>query len=282
MQDDHLHLIVEADDNDALARGMKSFSVRANRLFNAAAGRGRGRVWADRYHRRDLTNARQVRNALVYCLCNYKKHQRVASGAMRIDPARRRGGSTAGPRFANTMTGHAPRRERARCSYKACGRSTGSSIQAKHRAPRADEARTRLASLRSARSAVLAAAPNQRLSVLSERVCRRESENEDEYEPSGTGIHNESRDWEDEERSSPQLSLGQGSDANADGLAALHAAARSSARVERECLPNAAHRALSAPRTFETGGNGLSGGGRSVDVAQAIAPRRGATGGRPR
>jgi REP element-mobilizing transposase RayT len=48
VQDDHLHLIVEADDSDALARGMKSFSVRANRLFNAACGRGRGQVWGDR------------------------------------------------------------------------------------------------------------------------------------------------------------------------------------------------------------------------------------------
>jgi putative transposase len=86
VQDDHLHLIVEADDNDALARGMKSFSVRANRLFNTALGRRRGRVWADRYHRRDLTSAAQVRRALVYCLQNYKKHQRVTSGAPRIDP----------------------------------------------------------------------------------------------------------------------------------------------------------------------------------------------------
>src|SRR6187399_980385 len=58
VQNDHLHMIVEADDKDALARGMKSFSVRANRLFNAALGRGRGRVWADRYHRRDLASAR--------------------------------------------------------------------------------------------------------------------------------------------------------------------------------------------------------------------------------
>ena len=85
VQDDHLHLIVEADDSDALARGMTSFSVRANRLFNAALGRGRGQVWADRYHRRDLTSARQVRNALVYCINNYKKHQGVTSGAPRID-----------------------------------------------------------------------------------------------------------------------------------------------------------------------------------------------------
>lgn len=86
VQDDHLHLIVEANDRVALARGMKSFSVRANRLFNAALGRGRGRVWSDRYHRRDLTSARQVRNALVYCLSNYKKHQGVTSGLPRIDP----------------------------------------------------------------------------------------------------------------------------------------------------------------------------------------------------
>src|SRR3954451_20929641 len=85
VQDDHLHLIVEADDSDSLARGMKSFSVRANRLFSAAHGRGRGRVWGDRYHRRDLTSARQVRNAIVYCLANYKKYHHVGSGARRID-----------------------------------------------------------------------------------------------------------------------------------------------------------------------------------------------------
>jgi REP element-mobilizing transposase RayT len=86
VQDDHLHLIVEADDGDALARGMKSFSVRANRLFNAALGRGRGQVWGDRYDRRELTSARQVRDAIVYCLANYKKHQGVTSGMPRIDP----------------------------------------------------------------------------------------------------------------------------------------------------------------------------------------------------
>jgi putative transposase len=54
-------------------------------MFNAALGRGRGRVWSDRYHRRDLTNARQVRNALVYCINNYKKHFTVTRGAPRID-----------------------------------------------------------------------------------------------------------------------------------------------------------------------------------------------------
>jgi putative transposase len=86
VQDNHLHLIVEADDETALSRGMKSFSVRANRLFNAAAGRGRGPVWAGRYHTTELTTPLAVRNALVYVLQNYKKHQRVAPGAARIDP----------------------------------------------------------------------------------------------------------------------------------------------------------------------------------------------------
>jgi putative transposase len=86
VQTDHLHMIVEADDNGALARGMKSFTVRANRLFNAAHGRGRGPVWGDRYHRHDLTCAREVRNALVYCLGNYKKHFGITHGLPRIDP----------------------------------------------------------------------------------------------------------------------------------------------------------------------------------------------------
>jgi len=86
IQDNHLHLIAEADSRDALARGMKSFSVRANRLLNAALRRGRGRVWGDRYHRRDLTSPRQVRHALVYCLNNYKKHHGLSIGKLRIDP----------------------------------------------------------------------------------------------------------------------------------------------------------------------------------------------------
>ena len=86
VQSNHVHLIVEATDKASLASGMKSFSVRANRLFNSALGRGRGRVWGDRYHRRDLTSPRQVRNAIVYCLANYKKHGDVPAGKLTIDP----------------------------------------------------------------------------------------------------------------------------------------------------------------------------------------------------
>ena len=86
VQADHVHLVIEAESGSALTSGMRSFAVRvAMRVNSRVLRRHRGRVWGDRYHRRDLTSARQVRNALVYCLQNYKKHQRVTSGAPRID-----------------------------------------------------------------------------------------------------------------------------------------------------------------------------------------------------
>ena len=85
VQSNHLHMIVEAESNDALARGMKAFTVRANRLFNSAWGRGRGQVWGDRYHRRDLTSPSSVRNALVYCLNNFRKHLRIGSPPPVVD-----------------------------------------------------------------------------------------------------------------------------------------------------------------------------------------------------
>ncbi len=85
IQNNHVHLVVEADDNDALARGMKSFSVRANRLYNAAHGRMRGKVWSDRYHCHELKSPFEVRKALVYCLQNFKKHNGIAEGVRTID-----------------------------------------------------------------------------------------------------------------------------------------------------------------------------------------------------
>jgi REP element-mobilizing transposase RayT len=69
----HLHLIVEADDERALGRGMQRLNIRIarglNRLF-----RRKGPVFTDRYHRHDLTTPRETRNALVYVLQNFRKH----------------------------------------------------------------------------------------------------------------------------------------------------------------------------------------------------------------
>ena len=102
VQDNHVHLIVEADDKNALARGMTSFSVRANRLFNSASGRKRGRVWGDRYHRRDLKSPRQVRNALVYCVNNFRKHARITDPRPIVDVC------SSGRWFSGWVTGREP------------------------------------------------------------------------------------------------------------------------------------------------------------------------------
>lgn len=85
IQVDHLHLAVEADSADALARGMKSFLVRATRLVNKALGRARGSIWKGRYHRTDLTTPRQVRHALVYILNNGRKHGVVSRTELVVD-----------------------------------------------------------------------------------------------------------------------------------------------------------------------------------------------------
>ncbi|MDB4997040.1 MAG: hypothetical protein JWM74_4472 [Myxococcaceae bacterium] len=73
VQDNHLHLLVEAKDKRELTRGMRGLAVRAAHRINRALGR-RGRVFSERYHARELTGPRAVRNALVYILHNHRKH----------------------------------------------------------------------------------------------------------------------------------------------------------------------------------------------------------------
>ncbi len=73
---DHLHLIVEANDNDSLGRGISARIARAvNRVFQR-----QGRVLAGRYHVRWLRSPRQVRNALQYVLLNSRKHWKAQTG----------------------------------------------------------------------------------------------------------------------------------------------------------------------------------------------------------
>ena len=82
VQDDHLHLIVEADDTQALSRGLRGLAIRVARGVNRALGR-RGAVWGDRYHARALTTPRAVRHCLVYVLLNRRKH---CEGERGLDP----------------------------------------------------------------------------------------------------------------------------------------------------------------------------------------------------
>ncbi len=79
IQANHLHLLIEAKDNVALARGMKALSVRVARAINRAR-RVKGRVFADRYHAHVLMSPREVRHALVYVLNNFRKHGAAKTG----------------------------------------------------------------------------------------------------------------------------------------------------------------------------------------------------------
>jgi REP element-mobilizing transposase RayT len=76
----HLHLIVEAADARALARGVQGLSIRLARRLNRAAHR-RGRFFADRYHARALRTPTEVHRALAYVLLNQRKHAAERSSA---------------------------------------------------------------------------------------------------------------------------------------------------------------------------------------------------------
>jgi len=73
IQSNHLHFVAEAQDEIALARGMKGLLVRIAKALNRLWERT-GRVVGDRYHARVLKTPREVRNALVYVLQNAQKH----------------------------------------------------------------------------------------------------------------------------------------------------------------------------------------------------------------
>jgi hypothetical protein len=73
IQSNHVHLIVEATDRKALTSGMRGLLIRIAHALNKLWGRS-GRVFADRFHERELVNPLQVRNALVYVLQNLRKH----------------------------------------------------------------------------------------------------------------------------------------------------------------------------------------------------------------
>ena len=76
IQRTHVHLLVEADDQHALAAGMQGFQISAAKHLNAAISRNkpgprrRGRVFPDRYHAEIITSPRQARHALSYVMIN--------------------------------------------------------------------------------------------------------------------------------------------------------------------------------------------------------------------
>lgn len=90
IQDDHLHLIVEADDGPKLARAMQLLLSRIAFAVNRVSLRS-GRVFRDRHHRHELRTPTEVRRALVYVLFNTRKHDArsassIAANHSELDP----------------------------------------------------------------------------------------------------------------------------------------------------------------------------------------------------
>ncbi len=73
VQGNHVHLLVEAEDERALSRGMNGLGVRVAKGLNRVMRR-RGRVLEDRYHGHILRTPTEVRRARNYLLQNAKRH----------------------------------------------------------------------------------------------------------------------------------------------------------------------------------------------------------------
>src|SRR6185436_8552208 len=84
LQGTHVHLLVEAENKQALARGVQGFQISAARNINTMLGdryrRRRGAVFADRYHLEVITTPRRARNAISYILNNWRKHREDQHG----------------------------------------------------------------------------------------------------------------------------------------------------------------------------------------------------------
>jgi REP element-mobilizing transposase RayT len=91
IQSNHVHLLVEAADRMALARGMQGFEGSAakhvNRVISKHRGvRRRGAVFPDRYHPRILKSPTSVRHALSYVLNNWRHHGEDRGRTWLVDP----------------------------------------------------------------------------------------------------------------------------------------------------------------------------------------------------
>ena len=84
IQGNHIHMICEASDRNVLARGVKGFKISAAKKLNKVLGRD-GSIFADRYHCEVLRTPTQVRNAICYCLNNWRRHGEDRKATVRVD-----------------------------------------------------------------------------------------------------------------------------------------------------------------------------------------------------
>lgn len=71
LESNHVHLILEAQSNQTLTRGMRSLTI------TFAKGIKRGRIQLERYHLHVLRSLRETKNAIHYVLFNHQKHRKL-------------------------------------------------------------------------------------------------------------------------------------------------------------------------------------------------------------
>lgn len=85
IQRNHFHLIPEAKSREIIARKMQGFAISFAKWLNKVLGGRRGKVFEDRYFRRDIEDSRQLRNVLTYVFHNAKKHGEIPRDAATFD-----------------------------------------------------------------------------------------------------------------------------------------------------------------------------------------------------
>ena len=83
--DPTLHLLIEAESKQELARGLQGLAIRIAKNLNRFWRRRVGSVFAERYFARTVQTAKEIKRALAYVLNNARKH-RVWSSPTQPDP----------------------------------------------------------------------------------------------------------------------------------------------------------------------------------------------------
>ncbi|MGZ3789032.1 MAG: transposase [Bacteriovorax sp.] len=71
---DHVHLLIEADNNYILGKGMQAFGVTLSKAINRMR-KLKGGVYKHRYHFRHISSARELKNVMNYIFTNGLKHK---------------------------------------------------------------------------------------------------------------------------------------------------------------------------------------------------------------
>lgn len=68
LQSNHVHLIIEANNNERLTQGMRSLTITFSKCLD------KGRIQKERYHLHILKSVRETRNAIQYVIFNEARH----------------------------------------------------------------------------------------------------------------------------------------------------------------------------------------------------------------